>query len=99
MESVSRTESRESERLGLRFMTAYYADPRLYFKRPAVTRVLRRQTAVDSDWLLSGWLSIEETVEHISCLAGLFGMSEIWSSRCVVSARRASGIGGHLRVR
>lgn len=45
----------------------------------AVTQVFHRQTLVDSDWLLSGWLPIEQTVERILCLIALFGMSEIWS--------------------
>lgn len=47
---------------------------------------------VDSDWLLPGWQSIEGTVEHISCLVGLFGMSEFWSPQCVVSARWSPGM-------
>lgn len=35
------------------------------------------QTAVDSDWLLSGWLSIVETVGRTLRLIGASGMSEV----------------------
>lgn len=39
---------------------------------------LPRRTAVDSDWLLSGWLSIVETVGRTLRLIGAFGMSEVF---------------------
>lgn len=51
-------------------------------------------------WLAAIWVAVnEETVEHILCLISLFGMSETWSSQCVVSARWAPGIWGHLSIR
>lgn len=40
------------------------------------------RTVVNSDWLLYGRLSIEETVERVLRLIGSFGMSEMCGQHC-----------------